>query len=83
MHTHDFKERMTDEKILQGDAEESYTAIWSVVTVLKAAAQEGNTTPTVDELRERLMKDYPRLFSGVANRNAPDRGRFRTVRSKL
>ena len=35
------------------------------------------------ELRERLVKDYPRLFSGVANKNTPDRGRFGTARIKL
>ena len=29
------------------------------------------------------MKDYPRLFSGVANKNPPDRGRFGTARIKL
>ena len=29
------------------------------------------------------MKDCPRLFSGVANKNPPDRGRFDTARNKL
>ena len=29
------------------------------------------------------MKDYPRLFSGVANKNPPDQGRFGTARIKL
>ena len=29
------------------------------------------------------MTDYPQLFSGVANKNPPDRGRFDTARTKL
>ena len=67
----------------ESDPEESYTAIRSVVTVPTAAAQEARENPRVDELRERLVKDYPRLFSGVANKNPPDRGRFGTARIKL
>ena len=58
----------------EGDPEESYTAIRSVVTAQTAAARKARKNPTVDELRERLVKDYPRLFSGVTNQNLPDRG---------
>ena len=28
------------------------------------------------------MKDYPRSFSGVANKNVPERGRFGSARMK-
>ena len=35
------------------------------------------------ELKERLINAYPRLFSGVANKNPPDRGSFGTARIKL
>ena len=37
----------------------------------------------MDELREKLVKDYPRLFSGVANKKPPDQGRFGTARIQL
>ena len=30
-----------------------------------------------------LINAYPRLFSGVANKNPPDRGRFGTAKIKL
>ena len=83
LQTHDVEEGMTDEEISEGDLEESYTAIRSVVAVLIAAAQKARENLRVDELQERLVKDYPRLFSGVANKNPPDRGRFGTARIKL
>ena len=47
------------------------------------AAQEARENSRVDELRERLVKDYPRLFSAVANINPPDRCRFRTKQIKF
>ena len=74
---------MTGEEILQSDPEESCTAIWSVVTLSPAAAQEATENTTMDELRERLVKDYAPLFSGLANKNSPDRGRFGNARIKL
>ena len=40
-------------------------------------------TSKVAELKERLIRAYPRLFSGVANKNPPDRGRFGTAKIKL
>ena len=83
VHTHDGEEGMTDGEMSEGGPEESYTAILSVVMVLTAAAQEARENPKVDDLRGRLVKDYPRLFSGVANRNPPDQGRFGTARNKL
>ena len=82
LQTHDVEEGMTNEEMSDSDLEESYTPIWSVVTVPTAAAQEARENTRVDELQERLVKDYPRLFSGVANKNPPDRGRFGNARIK-
>ena len=50
VHTHDVEEGMTREEMSEGDQEESYTAIRSVVTVPTAAAQEARENTTVDEL---------------------------------
>ena len=50
-----------------GDPEESYMAIGSVVTMPTSAVGEARENPKVDEQQERLVKEYPRLFSGVAN----------------
>ena len=83
LHTHDGEEGMPGEEMSEGDPEESYTAIRSVVTMPTAAAQEARHHPKVDELQERLVKDHPRLFSGVANENPPDRGAIGTPRIKL
>ena len=55
----------------------------SVVSIPKQAAEEAQENPKVAELKERLISAYPRLFSGVANKNPPDRGRFGTARIKL
>ena len=70
--THDVEEGMRDEEMSVGDPEKSCTAIWLVVTVLTAAAQEARENPRVDELQEGLVMGYARLFSGVANKNPPD-----------
>ena len=65
------------------DPEEAYTAVRSVVSIPKQAAEEAQENPKVAELKERLINAYPRLFSGVANKNSPDRGRFGTAKIKL
>ena len=83
LQTQDVEEGMTDEGISESELEESYTAIRSVVILRTALVQEARENPKVDELRERLVKDYPRLFSSVANNNPPDGGRFGTARMKL
>ena len=83
VHTHNDVEDMTNEEMLAGGPGESYIAIWSVVTVPTAAAQEARGNQRVDELPERLVKEYPCLFSGVANKNPPDRGQFGTAGIKL
>ena len=55
----------------------------SVVLIPKEAAEEAKENPKVAELKERLINAYPRLFSGVANKNPADCGRFGTARIKL
>ena len=55
----------------------------SVVSIQKQAAEEAQENPKVAELKERLIHAYPRLFSSVANKNPPDRGRFGTAKIKL
>ena len=80
---HDDEEGISDEEKSDSDPEEAYTAVRSVVSILKQAAEEAQENPKVAELKERLINAYPRLFSGVANKNPPDRGRFGTARIKL
>ena len=80
---HDDEDGISDEEKLDSDPEEAYTAVRSVVSTPKQAAEEAQENPKVAELKERLIHAYPRLFSGVANKNPPDRGRFGTARIKL
>ena len=80
---HDDEDGISDEEKSDSDPEEVYTAVRSVVSIPKQAAEEAQENPKVAELKERLINAYPRLFSGVANRNPPDRGRFGTARIKL
>ena len=80
---HDDEEGISDEEKSDSDPEEAYTAVQSVASIPKQAAEEAQENPKVAELRERLINAYPRLFSGVANKNPPDRGRFGTARIKL
>ena len=54
-----------------------------VVSILKQAAEEAQENPKFAELKGRLINAYPRLFSGVANKNPPDGGGFGTARIKL
>ena len=68
---------------MDSDPKEAYTAVRSVVSIPRQAAEEAQENPKVAELKERLINAYPRLFSGVANKNPPDRGRFGTARIKL
>ena len=81
--THDDEDGISDEEKSDSDPEEAYTAVRSVVSIPKQAAEEAQENPKVAELKERLINAYPRLFSGVANKNPPDRGRFGTARIKL
>ena len=80
---HDDEDGIWDEEKSESDPEEAYTAMWSVVSIQKQAAEEAQENPKVAELKERLINAYPRLFSGVANKNPPDCGRFGTARIKL
>ena len=80
---HDDEDGISDEEKSDSDPEEAYTAVRSVVSIPKQVAEEAQENPKVAELKERLIKAYPRLFSGVANKNPPDRGRFGTAKIKL
>ena len=80
---HDNEDGISDEEKSDSDPEEAYTAVRSVVSIPKQAAEEAQEYPNVAELKERLINAYPRLFSGIANKNPPDRGRFGTARIKL
>ena len=80
---HDDEDGISDEEKSDSDPEEAYTAVRSIVSIPKQAAEEAQENPKVAELKERLINAYPRLFSGVANKNPPDCGRFGTARIKL
>ena len=80
---HDDEDGISDEEKSDSDLEEAFTAVRSVVSIPKQAAGEAQENPKVAELKERLIKAYPRLFGGVANKNPGDRGRFGTARIKL
>ena len=80
---HDDDNGISDEEKLDSEPEEAYTAVRSVVSIPKQAAEEAQEKPKVAELKERLINVYPRLFSGVATKKPPDRGRFGTARIKL
>ena len=79
----DDEDGISDEEKSDSDPEEAYTAVRSVVSILKQAAEEAQANPKVAELKEMLINTYPRLFSGVANKNPPDRGGIGTGRIKL
>ena len=70
----DDEDGISDEEKSESDPEGAYTAVRSVVSIPKQAAEEAQENPKVAELKERLINAYPRLFSGVANKNPPDRG---------
>ena len=80
---HDNGDGISDEEKSDSDPEEAYTAVRSVVSIPKQAAEEAQENPKIAELEERLINAYPGLFSGVANKNPPDCGRFGTAKIKL
>ena len=80
---HDDEDGISDEEKSDSDPEEAYTAVRLVVFIPKQATEEAQENPKVAELKERLINAYPQLFSGVANKNPPDRGRFGPARIKL
>ena len=79
----DDEDGISDEEKSDSDPEEAYTAVRLVVSIPQQAAEEAQENPKVAKLKERLINAYPQLFSGVANKNPPDRGRFGTARIKL
>ena len=65
------------------DPQEAYTAVKSVVSIPRQAAEEAKENPKVAELKDRPIEAYPRLFSGVAKKNPRDRGKLGTAKIKL
>ena len=74
---------ISDEEMSDVDPQEAHTAVKSVVSIPRQAAEEAKENPKVAELRDRLIEAYPRLFRGAANKNSPDRGKFGTATIKL
>ena len=74
---------ISDKEMSDVDPQETYTAVESVVSIPRQAAEEAKENPKVAEVKDRVIKAYPRLFSGVANNNPPDRGKFGTAKIKL
>ena len=56
---HDDEDGISDEEKSDSDPEEAYTAVRSVVSIPKQAAEEAQENPKVAELKERLMNAYP------------------------
>ena len=65
------------------DPPEAYTTVKLVVSIPRQAAKEAKENPKVTKLQDRLVKAYPQLLSGVANKNSPDRGKLGTAQIKL
>ena len=61
----------------------AYTALKLVFSIPRQAAEKAKENPKVAELKDRLIEAYPWLFSGVANKNPPDCGKFRMAKIKL
>ena len=81
--THVNEQGISDEEMSDVDPQEAYTAVKSVVSIPRQAAEEAKENPKVPELKDRLIETFPRLFSGVANKNPPDCGKFGMARIKL
>ena len=62
---HDDEDGISDEEKSDSDPEEAYTAVRSVVSIPKQAAEEAQEYPKVAELKERPIKAYPRLLKPV------------------
>ena len=77
MAAHVDEQGISEEEMSDVDPQEAYTAVKSV------AAEEAEENPKVAELKDRLIEAYPRLCSGVANKNSPDRGKYGTAKIKL
>ena len=67
---------ISDEEMSGVDPQGAYTAVKYVVSIIRQAAEEAKENPKVAELKDRLIKAFPRLHSGFANNNPPDRGKF-------
>ena len=77
------EEGISDKEMSDVDPQEAYTAVKSVVSIPRQAAEEVKENPKVAELKDRLIEAYLRLFSGVANKNPANRWKFGTPKIKL
>ena len=77
------KQGILDGEMSDVDPQEAYTAVKLVVSIPRQAAKEAEDNPKVAELKDRLIEAYPRLFSGGAYKNPPDRGNDGTAKIQL
>ena len=74
---------ISDWEMSDVDPQQAYTTVKSVVSIPRQATEEAKENPKVAELKDRLIETYPRLLSGVANKNPADRGKYGTAKIKL
>ena len=65
------------------DPQKAYAALKLVVSIPWQAAEEAKENQKVAELKDTLFEVHPRPFTGVANKNPPDRGKYGTAKIKL
>ena len=58
---------ISDEEMSDFDPQEVYTAV-RLIPIPRQAAEEAKENRKVAELKDRLIRAYPRLFRGVAKR---------------
>ena len=71
---------ISDEEMSHVDPQQAWTAVKLVVSIPRQALEEAKENPKVAELKDRLIEAYQRLFSGFANKNPPDRGKYGTAK---
>ena len=71
---------MSHKEMSDLEPQEAYTAVKLVVFIPQQAAEEAKENPKVAMLKDRPFEAYLPLFSGVANKNPPDRGKFGTAK---
>ena len=54
----------------------------SVVSIPRQAAEDAKENPKAAELKKSLIEPFPQLFSGVAKKTPPDRGKFSAAKIK-
>ena len=54
-----------------------------VLSIPRQAVEEAKENVKVAGLKDRLIEAYPQLFSGIANKDPPDCGKFGTAKIKV